>query len=208
MATEATSPIQTNQPILPTISRRLPSQRKKSIMSISNRFKSIREDGNFAVETMNLYPGMLGIANQRCGSWYLPPGRTHATSYFKSTDGHHGQWAFSKRRLNLQVLDAVIKSNNTGLFIVDSTRKGKTMPDAFANTIPIWCYVMNKLLFPEHLLSEKLWAWGGVDGTSDRVGIWKRLKGFVRDGEVLKPFKHYIKHADIPGSQSQPRILP
>ena len=29
--------------------------------------------------------------------------------YFKSTDGHTGQWAFSLRRLNLQLIDIVGK---------------------------------------------------------------------------------------------------
>lgn len=60
--------------------------------------------------------------------------------------------------------------------IVDSTRRGKAMPDALSKTIPIWCAVINRLLFgwgdlhlPQAFLrssegaqiSEKLDAWVG-----------------------------------------------
>jgi tRNA A64-2'-O-ribosylphosphate transferase len=31
-----------------------------------------------------------------------------------------------------------------GLLIVDATRKGKTFPDAFSKTIPIWATVINR----------------------------------------------------------------
>jgi tRNA A64-2'-O-ribosylphosphate transferase len=47
------------------------------------------------------------VANERCGSWYIPPERKTASAYFKSTDGHTGQWSFSTRRLNLHLLDLV-----------------------------------------------------------------------------------------------------
>ena len=50
------------------------------------------------------------------------------TCYFKSTDGHHGHWAFSVTRLNLHLLD--ILSSRDGLAIVDATRKGKRFPVA------------------------------------------------------------------------------
>lgn len=36
----------------------------------------------------------------------VPSGKV-GSAYFKSTDGHHGQWAFSTRRLNLGVLEVV-----------------------------------------------------------------------------------------------------
>lgn len=65
--------------------------------------------------------------------------------YFKSTDGHTGQWAFNTRRLNLHILPSVEKNN--GCLIVDSTRRGKRMPDSFSKTIPIWCAVLNCLAF-------------------------------------------------------------
>jgi tRNA A64-2'-O-ribosylphosphate transferase len=65
--------------------------------------------------------------------------------YFKSTDGHMNQWGFSLRRLNLQLLDVVQKYG--GAIIVDSTRRGKSMPDALSKTIPIWCCVINRAVF-------------------------------------------------------------
>lgn len=34
--------------------------------------------------------------------------------------------------------------------IVDSTTRGKSMPDALSKTIPIWCCVLNNLLFPQY----------------------------------------------------------
>ena len=47
------------------------------------------------------------IANERCGSWYIPPQLKAGSAYFKSTDGHHGQWGFSTRRLNLHILEVI-----------------------------------------------------------------------------------------------------
>ena len=47
------------------------------------------------------------IANERCGSWYIPPEQKAGSAYFKSTDGHWGQWSFSTRRLNLHILEII-----------------------------------------------------------------------------------------------------
>ncbi len=85
------------------------------------------------------------IANERCGLWYIPPSKRAETVYFKSTDGHTTQWDFSTRRLNLHIIDEILKNN--GIIIVDSTRRGKKMPDSFSKTIPIWCAVINATLF-------------------------------------------------------------
>lgn len=68
----------------------------------------------------------------------IQPGRC----YFKSTDGHTNNWGFSRRRLNLQVLDVVARDG--GAIVVDSTRGGKSMPDALCKTVPIWCCVLNR----------------------------------------------------------------
>ena len=46
-----------------------------------------------------LYPTLPVFANLRCGLWYAP--RARDTCYFKSTDGHNGNWSFSCTRLNL-----------------------------------------------------------------------------------------------------------
>ena len=85
------------------------------------------------------------IPNERCGLWYLPPNEQKDTSYFKSTDGHTGQWSFSLRRLNFHLLPII--SAYGGIAIIDSTRKGKLMPDALLKTIPIWCAVLNTILY-------------------------------------------------------------
>jgi tRNA A64-2'-O-ribosylphosphate transferase len=96
---------------------------KKSNLSITNRLQSISEDAEFVCEVADSYKLPL-IANERCGSWYIPLERKTESAYFKSTDGHNGQWAFSLRRLNVQVLDVVGKFG--GCIIVDSTRRGKS----------------------------------------------------------------------------------
>lgn len=90
--------------------------------SILARLRSINEDTNFVHFVANDIK-LPVIANERCGSWYVPPKLKAGSVYFKSTDGHVGQWAFSLRRLNLQLLD--ILSKHDGCIIVDSTRRGK-----------------------------------------------------------------------------------
>jgi tRNA A64-2'-O-ribosylphosphate transferase len=53
--------------------------------------------------------------------------------YFKSTDGHFGQWSFSFTRLNLHLALGAFKSS--GALVVDSTRKGKSFPDSMVNIV-------------------------------------------------------------------------
>ncbi|KAI7211060.1 tRNA '-O-ribosylphosphate transferase [Hortaea werneckii] len=145
---------------------------KRSNLSITNRLHSIHADATFVSSVAKAFHPLPLIANERCGSWYIPSSsgsvsaseaREHHSSattttnpsdhcrkagsaYFKSTDGHHGEWSFSLRRLNLQILDLV--GEGGGCIIVDSTRRGKSMPDALSKTIPIWICVLNRLLFP------------------------------------------------------------
>lgn len=78
---------------------------KKSHLSITNRLCSIALDAAFVHRVAEAYQLRL-IANERCGSWYIDPEAKAGSAYFKSTDGHFGEWSFSLRRLNLQVLDA------------------------------------------------------------------------------------------------------
>ncbi|KAI7351525.1 initiator tRNA phosphoribosyl transferase [Hortaea werneckii] len=142
---------------------------KRSNLRITNRLHSIHADATFVSSVAKAFLPLPLIANERCGSWYIPssPGsvtqgrasstptatnnpsdycRKAGSAYFKSTDGHHGEWSFSLRRLNLQILDLV--GEGGGCIIVDSTRRGKSMPDALSKTIPIWICVLNRLLFP------------------------------------------------------------
>lgn len=76
---------------------------RRSTLSVTNRLRSIEADALFAQEVSQYY-GLPLVANERCGSWYIPPENKAGSAYFKSTDGHSGQWNFSQRRLNLQLL--------------------------------------------------------------------------------------------------------
>ncbi|KAI0491174.1 initiator tRNA phosphoribosyl transferase [Xylaria cf. heliscus] len=118
---------------------------KRANLSISNRLRSIRQDADFVSEVADAFGRPL-IANERCGSWYIDPADKAGSAYFKSTDGHAGQWNFSSRRLNLHLLPII--GRHDGCIVVDSTRRGKQMPDALSKTVPIWCCVLNRVLFP------------------------------------------------------------
>lgn len=85
-----------------SISQTLSSLRR-SALSVTNRLQSIEADATFVQEVAEQY-GLPLIANERCGSWYISPDAKKGSAYFKSTDGHTGQWDFSFRRLNLQLL--------------------------------------------------------------------------------------------------------
>lgn len=96
---------------------------KRSNLSITNRLRSIQKDADFVEEVAAALAGGTGrsggdgdgvknhsrplVANERCGSWYIRPGLKGASAYFKSTDGHTGQWKFSTRRLNLHLLPII-----------------------------------------------------------------------------------------------------
>lgn len=79
---------------------------KRSNLSITNRLRSIHEDAGFVEGIAAATPRPL-VANERCGSWYIRPELKTASAYFKSTDGHTGQWKFSTRRLNLHLLPLI-----------------------------------------------------------------------------------------------------
>lgn len=77
---------------------------KRANLSITNRLRSIREDASFVDDVAAAFGGRPLVANERCGSWYVRPEAKKGFAYFKSTDGHTGQWKFSTRRLNLHLL--------------------------------------------------------------------------------------------------------
>lgn len=78
---------------------------KRSNLSITNRLRSIQQDADFVENVAAALGGTRPlVANERCGSWYIRPGKKGGSAYFKSTDGHTGQWKFSTRRLNLHLL--------------------------------------------------------------------------------------------------------
>ncbi|CCE82837.1 Piso0_002587 [Millerozyma farinosa CBS 7064] len=117
---------------------------KKESLCVKNRLQSILYDAHY-VERVASSLGLPLVPNERCGLWYVCPDKRCDTAYFKSTDGHHGYWNFSTRRLNLHILKH-LKGHN-GVAIVDSTRRGKLMPDALSKTIPIWCAVLNYVMY-------------------------------------------------------------
>ncbi|KAI7950518.1 hypothetical protein MJO29_009192 [Puccinia striiformis f. sp. tritici] len=135
----------------------------KQHRDVYNRLHSISEDSEFVTKMVGQYQPLPVIANLRCGAWYIDPHDTKAscTAYFKSTDGHDGQWQFSLRRSNLQLLHVIISSG--GVILVDSTRRGKRFPDALSKTVPSWCAVINaaraKLLDRHPIAPELLSAW-------------------------------------------------
>ncbi|KAI8338651.1 tRNA A64-2'-O-ribosylphosphate transferase [Chlamydoabsidia padenii] len=116
---------------------------RKDHKSIFNRLKSIEEDALFIDQVAALYPHLPLTANERCGSWYINPTKHKVHSvYFKSTDGHTGEWDFNVRRGNFHWLETI--AAHQGAIVVDSTRRGKRIPDALSKTIPIWCCVINR----------------------------------------------------------------
>lgn len=111
--------------------------------NIYNRLRSIIDDANFVLEMTDQMPTLALIANERCGSWYIDRTKKKAYSaYFKSTDGHMHIWDFNIRRNNFHLLPII--AEHKGCIIVDSTRKGKRIPDALSKTIPIWCCTVNR----------------------------------------------------------------
>ncbi|KND93409.1 tRNA A64-2'-O-ribosylphosphate transferase [Tolypocladium ophioglossoides CBS 100239] len=109
---------------------------KRSTLSIHNRLASIRADAQFVARAAaalasgaadaggsSVTPQDVAreaqprarrrplVANERCGSWYVPPGDKAASAYFKSTDGHERAWKFSTRRLNLHLVDMIEKND-------------------------------------------------------------------------------------------------
>ena len=109
--------------------------------TISNRLKSIYYDSNIVELLCSLLPNAELVANLRCGIWYCKD-QGVKTCYFKSTDGHNKQWDFNLRRLNVNLLEVVYKTN--AVIVVDSTTNHrKVYPDALSKTLPIWTYIMN-----------------------------------------------------------------
>ncbi|KAI9036475.1 initiator tRNA phosphoribosyl transferase family protein [Aspergillus affinis] len=167
---------------LQSVSQTLSSLRR-SALSLTNRLRSIESDATFAQEVSDHYDLPL-VANERCGSWYIPPEAKSGSAYFKSTDGHTGQWDFSFRRLNLQILPIAQKFG--GCIIVDSTRRGKLMPDALSKTVPIWSAVINRTLFPSDTAYHPVQFPPNFLGESEESQIEKRIDGFIKSLKDLK----------------------
>ena len=58
------------------------------------------------------------------------------------------------------------------------------MPDALSKTVPIWCAVINRLLFEEDTYAGKLFTPKEIVGKSEHVQIEARIDGFVEEAKV------------------------
>jgi tRNA A64-2'-O-ribosylphosphate transferase len=112
------------------------------------------------------------LGNLRNGLWYSPS--YEDTCYFKSTDGHTYKWDFSLARLNVNVLKSAIVAG--GVIIADSTRRGKSFPDALSKTIPIWCAVLNGFM-------AKHFVGGDACGAMSSAGTSVHLPPFLSPSE-------------------------
>ncbi|RKP29650.1 initiator tRNA phosphoribosyl transferase [Metschnikowia bicuspidata] len=125
----------------------------KQSYSVKARLQSILFDHQYVSQ----FTGECIVANERCGLWYIDQSEEGHSAYFKSTDGHTGEWKFSMRRLNFHLLPLLQEFRN--LVLVDSTRKGKLIPDALLKTVPIWCAVLSYIMFEDEIFdSEQLVA--------------------------------------------------
>jgi hypothetical protein len=115
-------------------------QKQTAQYDLFNRLHSIASDTAYIQTIAKEYGRFRVVPNQRCGTWYCDPSPIYA--YFKSTDGHTGNWGFNMRRANLPF--AQMAQDKGGVILVDSTRRGKRMPDALSKTVPIWCAVINR----------------------------------------------------------------
>ncbi|OBT46517.1 initiator tRNA phosphoribosyl transferase [Pseudogymnoascus sp. WSF 3629] len=166
---------------------------KRHTLSIHNRLQSILVDAAFVQSVSEAYCRPL-VANERCGSWYINPEAKSGSAYFKSTDGHTGVWKFSTRRLNTHLLELIGKGD--GCIIVDSTRRGKRMPDALSKTIPIWCSVINRSLFPDKPEYHNLYTPPQAVSSSEHAQIAARLDDFAKSfaglGIDMNPLREHI----------------
>ena len=70
--------------------------------------------------------------------------------------------------------------------IVDSTRRGKSMPDALSKTVGIWIVVLNRLLFPDRTDSHELMTPNEVVSDSEHAQMEERLDRFVKEAQSLE----------------------
>lgn len=90
-------PLQPSSESIYKVARRI----KQCDNSLYNALRSVHEDSGFVAEIRALWPELPVLANLRCGLWYAP--KFDGLCYFKSTDGHTGNWSFSATRLNIHV---------------------------------------------------------------------------------------------------------
>jgi tRNA A64-2'-O-ribosylphosphate transferase len=157
-----------------------------------NRILSIIQDAEWVINfCQKELPDIPIVPNLRCGAWYVPNRTSTAHKevavergcYFKSTDGHANEWGFSLKRYNPSVLSLI--QERGACIVVDSTRRGKSMPDALSKTIPIWCAVINEAARYTYNLSSSFKNTfriaDHVISDSERDQIKSRIDGWVED---------------------------
>ena len=158
--------------------------------SLKNRLMSIVYDNQFiSTAIVTQFPFPL-IPNERCGVWYCDPDTYKQTCYFKSTDGHTDQWDFSTKRLNFHLLNTLAESE--GVVIIDSTRRGKSVPDALSKTIPIWAAVLNYIMLEKmgkpFEIEDILFVPPGVVSKNEYNSISKKLPSLVEKLKAIDAF--------------------
>ncbi|TBU58239.1 initiator tRNA phosphoribosyl transferase [Dichomitus squalens] len=156
---------------------------RKESLDIFNRLHSVQEDVRFVGQVHDAYPELPILPNLRCGAWYVDPAiATPEPAYYKSTDGHFGNWNFNLRRPNLHLLPYIIAKH--GLVLVDSTRAGKRIPDALSKTVPIWCAVLNRAMLIAHSKTKEwdveLYCPPGAVSEQERSQIVPLLDGWAQ----------------------------
>jgi len=148
--------------------------------SLLNRLLSVRFDADWVSRLAGSPARYPLVPNERCGSWYVVGCDASSSAYFMSKDGHKGKWDFSLRRLNLHV--ASMAADKGGVLLIDSTSRGKRVPDSLSKTVPIWCAVLNRAL--ALIAQREDWdtdlhvPWIAVDSEEQRA-IEQRIDGFV-----------------------------
>lgn len=79
----------------------------------------------------------------------------------------------------------IYANNRDRCIIVDSTRRGKSMPDAISKTVPIWTTILNRLLFSEDMSCHELETPSDVVSDSEHAQIETRLEGHLRAVQAL-----------------------
>jgi len=175
-------------------SERMASRQGRSLFA---RLRSIHMDATtFVSRVRSALPTYAALANLRNGLWYFehPP---DGDCRFRSSDGHTLSWNFYITRANLNV--AMVAARYPGVLIVDSTRFGKTFPDSFNRTLPLWCALINRasgfklasIDLPEwvpeqersRISENQLQAW-----TSELQSLIKSTPDYVQPSKPLKPF--------------------
>lgn len=65
------------------------------------------------------------------------------------------------------------------------------MPDAITKTIPIWCAVINRLLFADTPIAHEFFTPNSIVGPSEHAQIEARLETFVEDAKVITNLNIY-----------------